>query len=179
MRHTVMALVHDHPGVLNRVVSLFRRRGYNIESLAVGASETAGLSRMTIVVDARDVDQVMKQFSRLIEVVTVRNASSTRTVVREMALVKVAAPDERRGALARLAANAGAREIDAREATVLFEITASPEEVSAFAHRARDFGDVEVTRSGQIAMMLGATALAAEPAPYHWQADGATDHAAA
>jgi acetolactate synthase-1/3 small subunit len=179
MRHTVMALVHDHPGVLNRVVSLFRRRGYNIESLAVGASETAGLSRMTIVVDARDVDQVMKQFSRLIEVVTVRNASSARTVVREMALVKVAAPDERRGALARLAANAGAREIDAREATVLFEITASPEEVSAFAHRARDFGDVEVTRSGQIAMMLGATALAAEPAPYHWQADGATDHAAA
>ena len=91
MRHTIIALVQDHPGVLNRVVSLFRRRGYNIESLAVGASESPGVSRMTIAVDVRDVDQVVKQFSRLIEVLTVKSVTNDRTVVRETALVKVTA----------------------------------------------------------------------------------------
>jgi acetolactate synthase I/III small subunit len=179
MRHTLIALVQDHPGVLNRVVSLFRRRGYNIESLAVGASETPGLSRMTIAVDVRDVDQVVKQFSRLIEVLTVRSVTTDRTVVRETALVKVAAPESRRPELAALADRAGARVLDACDATVLLEITAGPDEVSAFVAGARACGAVELTRSGRIAMPLGATTLLAVPAPYFWQADGAADHAAA
>jgi acetolactate synthase I/III small subunit len=179
MRHTLIALVQDHPGVLNRVVSLFRRRGYNIESLAVGASETPGLSRMTIAVDVRDVDQVVKQFSRLIEVLTVRSVTNDRTVVRETALVKVVTPEGRRQELAALAAGAGARVLDACDATVLLEITDAPDEVSAFVARARECGAVELTRSGRIAMALGATSLLAVPAPYSWQADGATDDAAA
>lgn len=178
MRHALIALVQDHPGVLNRVVSLFRRRGYNIESLAVGASEVPGLSRMTIVVDVRDVDLVVKQFSRLIEVVTVRHVSETRTVVRETALVKVVTPEARRHEVQTIAARAGARELDASDATMLLEITASPDEVSAFASRVRECGPVELTRSGQIVMTLGATTLAAD-GPYHWQADGAADHAVA
>ena len=171
MRHSLIALVEDHPGVLNRVVSLFRRRGYNIESLAVGASEVPGLSRMTIVVDVRDVDQVVKQFSRLIEVVTVKQVSDARTVVRETALVKVVTPDGRRDELHAMARLAGARELDASEATMLLEITASPDEVSAFATRVRECGPVELTRSGQIVMTLGAATLA----DFHWQADGAAD----
>ena len=173
MRHSLIALVQDHPGVLNRVVSLFRRRGYNIESLAVGASEMPGLSRMTIVVDVRDVDQVVKQFSRLIEVVTVKQVSDARTVVRETALVKVVTPDARRDELQALARLAGARELDASEATMLLEITASPDEVSAFATRVRECGPVELTRSGQIVMTLGAATLA--DGDFHWQADGAAD----
>ena len=179
MRHTIIALVQDHPGVLNRVVSLFRRRGYNIESLAVGASESPGVSRMTIAVDVRDVDQVVKQFSRLIEVLTVKSVTNDRTVVRETALVKVTGPDDQRRELLGLADRAGARVIDASDATVLLEITAGPDDVSAFVARARECGAVELTRSGRIAMGLGATTLTAAPAPYFWQADGACDHAAA
>ena len=179
MRHTIIALVQDHPGVLNRVVSLFRRRGYNIESLAVGASERPGVSRMTIAVDVRDVDQVVKQFSRLIEVLTVKNVTNDRTVVRETALVKVTVPADHRADLSALAERSGARVIDACDATVLLEITAGPDDVSAFVARARECGRVELTRSGRIAMVLGATTLAATPAPYFWQADGACDHAAA
>jgi acetolactate synthase I/III small subunit len=179
MRHTIIALVQDHPGVLNRVVSLFRRRGYNIESLAVGASESPGVSRMTIAVDVRDVDQVVKQFSRLIEVLTVKSVTNDRTVVRETALVKVTAPEDRRADFLALAERAGARVIDACEHTVLLEITDGPDEVSAFVARARECGPVELTRSGRIAMVLGATTLPATPAPYFWQADGASDYAAA
>ena len=179
MRHTLIALVQDHPGVLNRVVSLFRRRGYNSESLAVGASESPGVSRMTIAVDVRDVDIVVKQLSRLIEVLTVKSVTNDRTVVRETALVKVTAADDRRAELLTHAERAGGRVIDASEATVLVEITAGPDEVTAFVARARECGPVELTRSGRIAMVLGATTLSAAPAPYFWQADGAYDHAAA
>ena len=181
MRHTLIALVRDQPGVLNRVVSLFRRRGYNIASLAVGASETAGLSRMTIVVDVGDVEQVVKQFRRLIEVATVRSVTNERTVVRETALVKVGAPAasaESRAALRAIAAQARAREVDAWDAAVHFEITAGPDEVSAFVGRAREHGAVELTRSGQIAMTLGGASFPEPQQPYFWQADGATDHVA-
>lgn len=177
MRHTVIALVQDHPGVLNRIVSLFRRRGYSIESLAVGASETAGLSRMTIVVDVGDVEQMVKQFRRLIEVVTVRSVTNERTVVRETALVMVTVAHEHRAALREQAHRAGAREVDAWDAAVLFEITGGPGEVSAFVARARESGPVELTRSGQIAMTLGAASFPEPPAPYFWQADGAADNA--
>jgi acetolactate synthase I/III small subunit len=179
MRHTLIALVQDHPGVLARVVGLFRRRGYNIESLAVGASEAPGLSRMTLVVDVGDVDQVVKQFRRLIEVATVRSVTNERTVVRETALVKVSAPEPRRPELRATAARAGAREVDAWDAAVLFEITAGPADVSAFVARARECGAVELTRSGQIAMTLGAASFPEPPAPYFWQADGAADHVVA
>jgi acetolactate synthase I/III small subunit len=179
VRHTLIALVQDHPGVLNRVVSLFRRRGYNIESLAVGASETPGLSRMTIVVDVRDVDQVVNQFRRLIEVQTVRSVTTERTVVRETALVKVAAPESRRSALRDLAHRAFARVIHAGEEAVLLEITARPDEVNAFVAHAREYGAVELTRSGQIAMTLGAASFPEVPVPYFWQADGAAEDALA
>jgi acetolactate synthase-1/3 small subunit len=160
-------------------VSLFRRRGYNIESLAVGACETPGVSRMTIVVDVADVDQVVKQFSRLIEVLTVQSATSDNTVVRETALVKVTTAGPRRDELTALAARAGARVVDACPATMLLEITASPDEVTAFVARAGEHGRVELTRSGRIAMARGATTLAVPASPYFWQADGASDDVAA
>src|SRR3972149_4856851 len=91
-RHTVVALVEDKPGVLNRVVSLFRRRGFNIESLTVGHCEIPGVSRMTLVVDARDtaVDQVAKQLDKLVDVLHVADISDAPLVARELALVKIA-----------------------------------------------------------------------------------------
>ena len=89
--HTIVALVHDKPGVLNRVASMFRRRGFNISSLAVGNSETNGFSRMTFVVDGDEatVDQITKQLYKLIDVVKVSDISEEDVVVRELALIKV------------------------------------------------------------------------------------------
>ena len=77
MKHTLNALLRDHPGALNRAVSLFRRRGFNIDSLAVATSETAGISRMTLVVDAEDVNKVVKQLDRLIDVLQVEVVHTT------------------------------------------------------------------------------------------------------
>src|SRR5256885_15986128 len=91
MKHTLVALMQDRPAVLHRAVSLFRRRGYNIDSLAVGQSETRGVSRMSLVVDAEDVEQVIKQLYRLIEVLKVTDVTNERTVGRETALVKATA----------------------------------------------------------------------------------------
>src|SRR4051812_26142254 len=88
--------MQDRPGVLNRVVSLFRRRGFNITSLAVGHSETGGVSRMTLVVDAPDVEQVIKQLYRLIEVIKVSDLTQEPAVERELALLKLHAPGPRR-----------------------------------------------------------------------------------
>src|SRR5207249_5849205 len=90
MKHTVAALVEDRPGVLNRVASLFRRRGFNIDSLAVGTTEEQGISRMTIVVDGADgvVEQVEKQLYKLIDVVKVSDLTNEEAVVRELALIK-------------------------------------------------------------------------------------------
>ena len=81
-KHTVVALVQDQPGVLNRIVSLFRRRGYNIESLAVGHTESEGVSRLTLVVEAADVEQVVKQLYRLIDVLKVSDVTDDPTVER-------------------------------------------------------------------------------------------------
>src|SRR5918994_4230456 len=91
--HTIVALVEDKPGVLNRIASKWRQRGFNIESLAVGHSEQPGLSRMTFTVDgaAHDIEQVTKQLFKVIEVVKVSDVTSEPTVARELALIKVAA----------------------------------------------------------------------------------------
>jgi len=95
-QHTIVALVEDRPGVLNRIASLFRRRGYNIASLAVGPSEEPSLSRMTFVVEGDNavVEQVTKQLNKLIDVVKVIDISQEETVTRELALIKVKAKDE-------------------------------------------------------------------------------------
>src|SRR6266581_5463332 len=99
--HTIVALVEDKPGVLNRIASKWRQRGFNIESLAVGHSEIAGLSRMTFTVDgaAHDIEQVTKQLYKVIEVVKITDVSEEQTVARELALIKVAASKENRSAI--------------------------------------------------------------------------------
>src|SRR4028119_1269466 len=111
MKHTLVALMQDHPGVLNRVASLFRRRSFNIESLTVGHTESPGISRMTIVVDANQtsVEQVIKQLYRLIEVLKVSDVTADPNVARELVLVKVHAPPSRRAELNSLADVFGAK----------------------------------------------------------------------
>jgi acetolactate synthase-1/3 small subunit len=149
--HVLIALVEDHPGVLHRVVSLIRRRGYNIESLTVGRCEMPGVSRMTLVVDA-DVEQVTKQLNRLVEVLKVQDVTHDRTVERETVLVKVNAPAQSRAGLISLTTSHGARTVDVGIATLVFELTESPKKVDAFLDLLTPIGITEMIRSGRIAM---------------------------
>jgi acetolactate synthase-1/3 small subunit len=155
MTHTIVALVQDHPGVLHRVISLIRRRGYNIESLTVGPSEARGVSRMTLVVEAENVEQVTKQLNRLIEVLKVFDVTNEPTVERETVLVKVQATASARAGLIALTESAGARVADVGANTIVLEVTDLPEKVEAFIDLCRPLGIKEMIRSGRIAMTRG------------------------
>jgi acetolactate synthase-1/3 small subunit len=154
--------MQDHPGVLHRVVSLFRRRGYNIDSLTVGRSETPGVSRMTIVTDGNDVDQVTKQLYRLIEVLKVVDVTAAPTVEREIVLIKVNAPRSARAELVALCTVFGAKTADLGPTTMIIEATGEPSEIERFLDVVRPFGIKEMMRTGRIAMIRGSQAHQAE-----------------
>src|SRR5262249_46143398 len=139
MKHTVAALVENRPGVLNRVASLFRRRGFNIDSLAVGTTEDPGISRMTIVVEgpANISQQVEKQLDKLIDVVTVENLTDQDAVVRELALIKVASrPDQRREILD-LVDIFRAQVVDVSPSSLIIQLTAAEETLDALLENLR------------------------------------------
>src|SRR5919205_2799155 len=127
--HTLVVLVEDHPGVLNRVVSLLRRRSFNIDSITVGHSEQPGVSRMTIVVIGQDdeVEQVGKQLYKLMEVLKVADVTSLNCVAHELALIKVAAKSQTRAEILQIAQIYDARVVDASPSTLLLEAS-GPEE---------------------------------------------------
>jgi acetolactate synthase-1/3 small subunit len=145
--------VQDRPGVLNRVVSLFRRRGFNIESLAVGHSETLGVSRMTLVVEAEDVEQVIKQLFRVIEVLKVSDVTSDPTVERETALLKVNGQRSNLNDLMALTNVFGAKIADAGVNSVIIEMSGTTTQIDIFIEAVRPFGLKELARSGRIAML--------------------------
>jgi len=159
VRHTLVALLQDRPGVLHRAVSLLRRRAFNIESLAVGHSEAPGVSRMTLVVDADDVQQVVKQLYRLIEVLKVTDVTNGPTVEREAALLKVHAPTARRSEIMALANAFEAKVVDVGASTVVLEVTGSPGKVDKLAELTRRFGLKELVRTGRIVMTRGSQAV--------------------
>lgn len=164
MQHTLVVLMQDRPGVLNRAASLFRRRGFNIESLAVGPTETAGISRMTLVVDGAQtsVEQVTKQLYRLIEVLKVSDVTMDPNVARELVMIKVHAPSARRGELNSLAAIFEAKVVDVAHDSLMFELTSGPEKVDNFIELVRPFGIRELVRTGRITMVRGAAGHNAE-----------------
>src|SRR5215218_2866133 len=155
MKRTLVALMQDHPGVLNRVVSLIRRRNFNIDSLTVGHSETPGISRLTLVVDAAGVEQIIKQLYRLIEVLKVSDVTEDAIVEREIALIKVHAPRATRTELIALVGIYNARIVDVGASTMIVEITAFPSKVEQFVEIMRPFGIKELLRTGRIAMVRG------------------------
>jgi acetolactate synthase-1/3 small subunit len=157
MKHTLVALMQDRPGVLNRVASLFRRRGFNIESLTVGQTETPGISRMTIVVDSSDtsVEQVSKQLYRLIEVLKVSDVTADPNVARELVMIKVHAPSARRAEISSLADVFEAKIVDVAHDSLMLELTAGPDKVENFIELVRPFGIREMVRTGRIAMVRG------------------------
>jgi len=157
MRYTIAALVENKPGVLTRVASLFRRRGFNIESLTVGVTERDDISRMTIVVsgDEKVLEQVMKQLNKLIEVIKVSDISSG-SVERELCLVKVNAPPEKRGELVELTNIFRGRIVDVAKDSFIIEVTGDEEKINAFVDLMRGYGIKEIARTGKVAMVRGA-----------------------
>jgi acetolactate synthase-1/3 small subunit len=156
-KHTLVALMEDKPGVLNRISSLFRRRNYNIESLSVGHSETLGISRMTVVVqgDERIVEQVAKQLAKLINVTEVVDVSHQPTVVRELALIKVKAIPGSRSEIMELANVFRARVVDVAATSLTVEITGPEDRVNSLISLLHPYGIEELARTGRVAMVRG------------------------
>ena len=156
-KHTVVALVEDRPGVLNRVASLFRRRGFNIDSLAVGTTEEPGISRMTIVVASENgiVDQVQKQLAKLIDVIEVADLTGEDTVIRELALIKVACSTEQRREILDLIDIFRARAVDVAPGSLIIQIVAEERQFNSLIENLEPYGILELTRTGRIAMLRG------------------------
>ena len=156
-RHTIVALVEDRPGVLNRVSSLFRRRGFNISSLAVGKSEQPYLSRMTFVVEGDEdtVEQVTKQLNKLIEVIRVSELNEDDIVVRELALIKVHASATTRSEIMQLVDIFRANIVDVGPQSLIIEATGEEDKINALYNLLRPFGIRELMRTGRIAMSRG------------------------
>ena len=159
-KHTLVALVEDRPGVLNRVDSLIRRRSFNIDSIAVGHSETPGLSRMTIVVDGATtaVEQVRKQLDKLIEVVKVTDITEGHIVARELALIKVHATSATRSEIIQLVDIYKATIADVSSDSVTIEVTGEEEKIDSLYNLLRKFGIKELSRTGRIALSRGESA---------------------
>ncbi len=154
-KHTIVALMQDQPGVLTRAVSLFRRRGYNIASLTVGHTEIPNISRMTVVVESDNVEQVVKQLDRLVEVVDVTDVTNESTVDREMTLIKVNASNGNRAEIVALCSVFDAKVVDVSISTMIIEMTGTPTKVENFIEILDPFGIKEMMRTGIIAMVRG------------------------
>jgi acetolactate synthase I/III small subunit len=159
--HTLVVLVEDHPGVLNRVVSLLRRRSFNIDSITVGHSEQPGVSRMTLVVVGNDleVEQAGKQLYKLLEVLKVTDTTDLPTISHEMCLVKVAAKAQHRQEILLIAQIYDARVVDASPSTLILELVASQDKIDALLAMVRPFGIRELVRTGAIAMTRGSASM--------------------
>ena len=156
-KHTLIALVEDKPGVLARVSSLFRRRGFNIESIAVGHTELPRTSRMTIVVDgtAGAVEQVRKQLDKLIDVVKVTDITDDSIVARELALIKVRATPATRSEIIQIVDIFRANIVDVSADSLVVEVTGDEDKVDSLFRLLKGFGIKEIARTGRIAMTRG------------------------
>ncbi len=154
IKHTLVALVEDRPGVLNRVASLIRRRSFNIDSIAVGHSEIPGLSRMTIVVDGATtaVEQVRKQLDKLIEVVKITELAEGRIIARELALIKVHSTSATRSEIIQIVDIFRAKIVDVAGDSVTIEATGDEEKIDSLYSLLRKFGIKELARTGRIAL---------------------------
>ena len=156
-KHTLVALVEDKPGVLNRVASLIRRRSFNIESIAVGHSELPGISRMTIVVDGAStaVEQVRKQLDKLIDVVKVIDITGDGIIARELALIKVHATSSTRSEIMQIVDIFRARIVDVSADSLVIEVTGDDSKIDSLYSLVKKFGIKELARTGRIALPRG------------------------
>ncbi|OHV05729.1 acetolactate synthase small subunit [Mycobacterium talmoniae] len=155
--HTLSVLVEDKPGVLARVASLFSRRGFNIESLAVGATEQKDMSRMTIVVSVEDtpLEQITKQLNKLINVIKIVEQDDDNSVARELALIKVRADASTRGQIIEAANLFRARVIDVSPESLIIEATGTPAKFEALLRVLEPYGVREIVQSGLVSLARG------------------------
>lgn len=158
-KHTLSVTVENRPGVLTRVATLFRRRGYNIDSLTVGTTENPGISRMTIVVQGDDlvIEQVSKQLYKLIDVIKVIDITHDRSVDRELVLIKVKADNNVRAEIVQIVDIFRARIVDIGRNSLIVEATGDQGKIDALEDSFRPFGIQELVRTGKISMVRGST----------------------
>ncbi|MDO4300551.1 MAG: acetolactate synthase small subunit [Clostridia bacterium] len=156
-RHILSILVDNQAGVLNRVCGLFSRRGYNIETLSVGVTEDANISRITVQVDCDDmtIDQIIKQVEKLVDVIRVVELHSDHGVFRELALIKVSAKPQQRSEIASMVDIYRANIIDVASETLTIEITGKPSKIEAFEALMESYGIKEVVRTGLTGLCRG------------------------
>ena len=159
--HTLSVLVENKPGVLARVAGLFSRRGFNIESLAVGPTEVDEVSRMTIVVDAAEsaLEQVTKQLNKLIHVLKIVELEGSTSVERELQLVKVSANGQTRSEIIEIADVFRSKIVDVDTDSITIEATGSPEKLAAMVRLLSPYGIRELVRSGMIAVGRGSKSI--------------------
>ena len=156
-RHLLSLLVENRPGVLARIAGLFSRRGFNIDTLAVGPTDDPDISRVTLTVDGavHPIDQVTKQLHKLVNVIKIRDMEPESTVSREMALFKVSADGGARGEVMQIVEIFRGKIIDVTRRSVIIEVTGTWEKIEAFERMVRPFGMVEMARTGEIAISRG------------------------
>jgi acetolactate synthase I/III small subunit len=152
MHHTLSVLVEDKPGVLARVSSLLARRGFNIHSLAVGPSNDDGMSKMTIVVEAPELEQVKKQLHKLVNVVKITELDPEQAIEREVMMVRVSTPPGKRSEVLEIAAIFKAVAVDVGHASVCFQVSGEPAKINDFLDLVRPYGVVDLVKSGRIAL---------------------------
>ena len=167
MKHTLSVLLENKPGALARIATMFARRGFNIESLAVGPTEHHDVSRITLRVDCatHDLDQIEKQIHKLVNVLRVTELVSGESLERELCLIKVTAPPSRRAELMSLGDVFGARVADLSAETLVFELVGTPDEIDSFEELVRPHGLKELARTGRIG--LGRASAARAPSRQH------------
>ena len=154
MKHTLSVLVEDESGALSRISGLFARRGFNIESLAVGPAEQRGVSRLTMVVagDDRTVEQMTKQLDKLVNVLGVIDLSTIPAVERELMLLKVAAPPDQRSAILELVQVFRAKVVDVADDALTLEVVGDPGTLVALERLMAPYGILEIARTGKVAL---------------------------
>ena len=161
MMRTISVLVENQPGVLSKVVGLFSRRGFNIDSLAVGTTEDKSMSRITIVVngDSYIIEQVEKQLNKLIPIIKVKTLEEGGYISRTLSLVKVSASTRTRPEIMKLAELMGARIVDVSKTSLTLEFTDTIERTEVFMSLLRPYGIKETVRTGAIAVETGHTVI--------------------
>ena len=157
MKQTISVLVENRAGVLNRITSLFSRRAFNIDSLAVGVTDDPSISRITIIVDSGNsvVEQVEKQLNKLVEVIKVRTLEESNMIGRELMILKVSANSKTRGNIMTICQICGAKVADISPTSMTMELSDTPDRINAFEEMMRPFNILEVVRTGMIALQKG------------------------
>jgi acetolactate synthase-1/3 small subunit len=156
-KHILSILTENQPGVLTRVAGLFARRGFNIDTLAVGPTDDESVSRFTLTVDGavHPIDQVVKQLHKLVNVLKIRDLEPEETVARELALFKIAADGSARGEVMQIAEIFRGKVVDLTKRSITIEVTGADDKIEAFERMVRPFGLVEMVRTGEIAISRG------------------------